>query len=202
MDQKVKSENTKKLIIDTSFDIFYKKGYHNTSIPDIMKKTKLTKGAFYHHFNNKIDIGIKVIENILTKRIQEGFIKPLLENKTRKTPELLHYVFSERIKGFSQKEKAQGCPANNLINEIGCNSHDFRKPLQKLIDNWHNVLTKTIQRGIDQNEISKKTNAASASTMLICSFEGTRGIRKIYDDDELFKSYLRAVKSYIKSISI
>ena len=75
MDQKVKSENTRKLIIDTSFDIFYEKGYHNTSIPDIMKKTKLTKGAFYHHFNNKIDIGIKVIENILSKRIQEGFIK-------------------------------------------------------------------------------------------------------------------------------
>ena len=201
MNQKVKSEKTRALIIETSFQMFYEKGYNDTSIPDIMKRTKLTKGAFYHHFKNKIEIGIKVIENILSKRIHNGFITPLLENDTRKIPELLNYVFTERIKGFSEEEKALGCPANNLINEIGCNIHDFRIPLQKLMSNWHKVLTKTIQKGIDNKEISKGVNASSASTLLITSFEGTRGIRKIYDDDNLFKNYLEGVKSFVKSIS-
>ena len=94
-----------------------------------------------------------------------------------------------------------GCPANNLINEIGCNIHDFRIPLQKLMSNWHKVLTKTIQKGIDNKEISSSTNASSASTILITSFEGTRGIRKIYDNDDLYKNYLQGVKSFVKSIS-
>lgn len=201
MNQKVKSEKTRELIIETSFQIFYEKGYNDTSIPDIMKRTKLTKGAFYHHFKNKIEIGIKVIENILSQRIYNRFILPLLENQTKNTPELLNYVFTERIKGFSDEEKALGCPANNLINEIGCNVHDFRIPLQKLISDWHKALTKTIQKGIDNKEISNSVNASSASTLLITSFEGTRGIRKVYDNDNLFKSYLEGIKSYIKSIS-
>ena len=109
MNQKVKSEKTRELIIETSFQLFYEKGYNDTSVPDIMKKTKLTKGAFYHHFKNKIEIGVKVIENILSKRIQNGFIVPLLENKTKKTPELLNYVFTERIKGYSTKRNGLSC---------------------------------------------------------------------------------------------
>ena len=32
MDQKLKSQETKKLIIETSFDMFYSNGYNNTSI--------------------------------------------------------------------------------------------------------------------------------------------------------------------------
>ncbi len=202
MDQKLKSANTKKLILETSFEMFYENGFNYTSIPDIMKKTKLTKGAFYHHFKNKLEIGKKVIEKILTKRIHNGFIAPLIEEKQKNIPELLHYVFTQRIKSFSDKEKALGCPANNLINEIGCSVHDFRIPLQNLMNAWHKVLVQTINIGIKRNEIKKDIDPNSAATMLICSFEGTRGIRKIYDNDKLFTNYLKAVKSLIKSISI
>ena len=85
MDQKLKSENTQKLIVETSFEMFYEKGFNYTSIPDIMKKTKLTKGAFYHHFKNKLEIGKKVIEDILSKRIHNGFIAPLIKEKKRNT---------------------------------------------------------------------------------------------------------------------
>ena len=201
MDQKLKSENTQKLIVETSFEMFYEKGFNYTSVPDIMKKTKLTKGAFYHHFKNKLEIGKKVIEDILSKRIHNGFIAPLIKEKKRNIPELLHYVFTERIKSFSEKEKALGCPANNLINEIGCSIHDFREPLQNLMDGWHKVLVETIESGIERNEIKKDVDSNSAATMLICSFEGTRGIRKIYDNDKLFENYLKAVKIFIKTIS-
>ena len=53
MQQDLKSKATQDLIINKSFDLFYSQGYNNTSIPDIMKETSLSKGAFYHHFKNK-----------------------------------------------------------------------------------------------------------------------------------------------------
>ena len=201
MNQKLKSEETQKLIIQTAFEMFYHNGFNNTSIPDIMKETNLTKGAFYHHFKNKQDIGIKVIENILSKRIYNGFIAPLKENKTRKVPDLLLYVFTERIENFTEKEKALGCPANNMINEIGCSITAFRDPLRKLMDGWKDALIETIEIGKEKNEIKASVDSNSAATYLICSFEGARGIRKIYEDDALFNNYLKAVKEYIKSIS-
>ena len=201
MDQKLKSQETKKLIIETSFDMFYSNGYNNTSIPYIMKKTNLTKGAFYHHFKNKLEIGKKVIEDILSLRIYNGFIKPLNENKSKSVSDLLVYVFTERIENFTEKEKALGCPANNMINEIGCSVHDFREPLRKLMDGWKDALIDVIEMGKKNNEIKKEVDSNAAATYLICSFEGARGIRKIYNDDALFNNYLEAVKEYIRSIS-
>ena len=201
MDQKLKSAETQKLIIETSFHMFYSNGYNNTSIPDIMKKTNLTKGAFYHHFKNKLEIGKKVIEDILSIRIYNGFIKPLKENRTKSTSDLLVYVFTERIKNFTEKEKALGCPANNMINEIGCSIHDFREPLRKLMDGWKEALIDVIEIGKKNKEIKESIDSNAAATYLICSFEGARGIRKIYDDDALFNNYLEAVKEYIKNIS-
>jgi hypothetical protein len=55
--------------------------------------------------------------------------------------------------------------------------------------------------GKKNNEIKKEVDSNAAATYLICSFEGARGIRKIYNDDALFNNYLEAVKEYIRSIS-
>jgi hypothetical protein len=55
--------------------------------------------------------------------------------------------------------------------------------------------------GKKNNEIKKEVDSKAAATYLICSFEGARGIRKIYNDDALFSNYLEAVKEYIRSIS-
>ena len=138
--QEIKSKETQDLIINTSFELFYEKGYNATSIPDIMKKTSLSKGAFYHHFKNKHEIGKRVIEVILRKRIKEGFINPLYETHNGTVPDLLLEVFTKRIKNYSEREKALGCPANNLVGEIGYTEQDFRVILKTLFEEWREAL--------------------------------------------------------------
>ena len=201
MKQEVKSRETQELIINKSFDLFYEKGYNATSIPDIMKKTSLSKGAFYHHFKNKHEIGKKVIEVIIRKRIKEGFIDPLSETHN-KIPELLLDVFTNRIKNYSEREKALGCPANNLIGEIGYSEEDFRIILKTLIEEWREALIKTIDIGKDRGEINNKVNSSSTAISLICAFEGVRSVRKVYDDDVIFNEFMESMGSFIKNLGI
>ena len=66
MKQNLKSKETQNLIINKSFELFYSQGYNKTSIPDIMKETSLSKGAFYHHFKNK---------KILVKKLLMGSLQ-------------------------------------------------------------------------------------------------------------------------------
>ena len=202
MQQDLKSKKTQDLILNKSFELFYRKGFNKTTIPDIMKETSLSKGAFYHHFKNKKEVGKKVINGIITNRILNGFINPLMDYKNKNIPELIFNVFTERIKHFSEKEKLQGCPANNLINEIGCNESEFRVLLRSLMDNWIDVLSKTITEGVKAKQISKNVNPKALAICLIGSFEGIRGIRKIYDNDELFNNYVLGIRTYIVNISI
>ena len=201
MKQEVKSRETQELIINKSFDLFYERGYNATSIPDIMKKTSLSKGAFYHHFKNKHEIGKKVIEVIIRKRIKEGFIVPLSDINNN-VPELLLDVFTNRIKNYSEREKALGCPANNLIGEIGYSEEDFRIILKTLIEEWREALIKTIDIGKYRGEINSKVNSSSTAISLICAFEGVRSVRKVYDDDVIFNEFMESMGSFIKNLGI
>ena len=48
--------NTKETILRKSFKLFLAKGYDGTSVPDIERAAKITRGAIFHHFANKEDI--------------------------------------------------------------------------------------------------------------------------------------------------
>lgn len=201
MKQELKSKETQDLIINKSFELFYEKGYNATSIPDIMKETSLSKGAFYHHFKNKHEIGVKVIEVIIRKRIKEGFIAPL-KNIEGNIPKLLLEVFTNRIKNYSEREKALGCPANNLVGEIGYTEQDFRVILKSLFEEWREELINVIDIGKNRGEIKKNVNSSSVAISLICAFEGVRSIRKVYDDDIIFNEFLESMGNFIENLGI
>lgn len=48
-----KSEETKKLILDTAFELMAQDGYAQTSISKIAKKAGISKGLTYHYFESK-----------------------------------------------------------------------------------------------------------------------------------------------------
>ena len=201
MKQELKSRETQDLIINASFELFYEKGYNATSIPDVMKKTSLSKGAFYHHFKNKHEIGTRVIEVIIKRRIKEGFIDPLKDTE-KNIPELLLYVFTNRIKNYSEREKELGCPANNLIGEIGYTEQDFRIILKTLFEEWRQALINAIEVGKSRNEIKKDVNSSAVAISLICAFEGVRSVRKVYDDDVIFNEFMESMGLFIKNLGV
>lgn len=49
-------KTTKENILRECFKLFLAKGYDATSIPDIERAAKVTRGAIFHHFVNKEDI--------------------------------------------------------------------------------------------------------------------------------------------------
>ncbi len=47
----------KERILAAALDLFVSRGYFNTNVPDISKKSKCSVGSIYHHFLNKEEIG-------------------------------------------------------------------------------------------------------------------------------------------------
>lgn len=57
-----RGEATRSEILSVARRLFADFGYHNTGISDIQSATGLTKGAFYHHFRSKQELGLAVVE--------------------------------------------------------------------------------------------------------------------------------------------
>ncbi|OIQ20220.1 MAG: TetR family transcriptional regulator [Flavobacterium sp. MedPE-SWcel] len=200
MEQKLKSELTKQIIIDRSFVLFYENGFKSTSILTIMKAANLTKGAFYHHFKNKKEVGVTVISQKLQERVYNAMIAPLYNSGN--AARILEDTFYKRIQSFSLFEKKYGCPLNNLINEIGDTEKAYQLALRKIIDEWKIAIINLIEKGKKEGSIKNSTNSASSATYLISAFEGIRGLRKLYDNDIILDEYLLGLSFYIKQISI
>ncbi|NRD24044.1 TetR/AcrR family transcriptional regulator [Winogradskyella litoriviva] len=198
MEQKQKSELTRQLILDESFKLFYKNGFKTTSVDKIMKATNLTKGAFYHHYKSKKDLGLEIISLKLQKRVYDGMITPLYEDGNALS--ILEHTFSNRLKSFSLFDKKHGCPMNNLINEIADKEEAYQIALKRIIEEWKAALVYIIERGKKENTIKKSLSSNAIATYLISAFEGVRGIRKLYNDDQILDDYINGFSIYINQL--
>lgn len=54
-------EQTRQRLIDAGVRLVLRNGFAATSVEDICAEAGLTKGSFFHHFENKDDIGLAVI---------------------------------------------------------------------------------------------------------------------------------------------
>lgn len=52
----IKSQQTRKLLLDTALEMFGTKGFDNVTIDEITEKCGVSKGAFYTHFKSKYDV--------------------------------------------------------------------------------------------------------------------------------------------------
>ena len=64
---------TKQKLLDASVRLINERGYNNTTIDDICAECGISKGAFYHHFNSKIDI-VSGLEAQVSSRLEEELI--------------------------------------------------------------------------------------------------------------------------------
>ena len=89
-----KGKNTKVIIVESAWDLFYKKGFEHTTIDDILEASHTSKGTFYHYFKSKTDLlgTITYLFDEMSERFSET-IDPSL-NPVRK----LMYIADELFK--------------------------------------------------------------------------------------------------------
>jgi len=72
------AEMTRQALLEAALKLFIQKGYHNTSIEDIVQEARLTRGALYHHYKSKEEIFIRLYKDIVTQLV--GVIETATNN--------------------------------------------------------------------------------------------------------------------------
>ena len=85
-----KGDIRKAAIIQAAEQLFYTKGYENTSIQDVLDALKLSKGGFYHHFESKLSlldaISQQRVENSAEAQLFADCTNILHESDIRRRP--------------------------------------------------------------------------------------------------------------------
>jgi AcrR family transcriptional regulator len=88
--KKIRQEKTK-LIKQTALELFADNGYHNTSISQIAKKAKISKGLIYNYFDNKEHLLIEIVKNFIQRTNQ------YFDNNKKNITEKEFLTYTEKI---------------------------------------------------------------------------------------------------------
>ena len=89
-------------ILDAARDLFFSKGYENTTVNDILKQVGIAKGTFYYYFESKE----RVMEAIITRSTQSlnDYASGIADDPSLSVPEKLMRIFTM---GFPEAEQKQ-----------------------------------------------------------------------------------------------
>lgn len=193
-----KAAATRLNILQKAFGLVYQNGYRTTSVDEIIATTQVTKGAFFYHFKNKDEMGLAMINEVMVPGMQEALIAPLSKSDDPVTEiyAMMHSLLMENP-FFIVK---YGCPAVNLVEEMGAQNDAFRLALMTLNNQWHNAIAACLEKGKASGKIKKDTDTKEAAYFVMAGYGGIRNLGKIYGS-AIYKGHLTQLKVYLENLT-
>ncbi|WDF66973.1 TetR/AcrR family transcriptional regulator [Sphingobacterium oryzagri] len=190
-----KAEQTRQFIIEKSAPIFNVKGYDNTSLSDIQKATKLTKGAIYGNFSDKNELAIAAYEH--SSSVVFEAISNRVKNTASAKEALLAYP-NYYVQNWQLVFQKGGCPLMNAAVEADDHLHFMRDIVRKSIMRFIQSLQDVIEQGQAKKEFYAKISAAEYAAMIFSLMEGTIMLAKLMNDTKYFQIVADRIKNIVE----
>lgn len=118
-----KGDNNKQRIVDAADELFYTRGYNQTSFQDISDMTGIPRGNFYYYFKTKDEILGAVVNSRLSG--VRGFIQQCDANNDEPRARLL--AFTDMLEYNKDNVVSFGCPIGSLTSELAKDSPQLQQ---------------------------------------------------------------------------
>jgi TetR/AcrR family transcriptional regulator, transcriptional repressor for nem operon len=192
-------ESTRRKILEAAFNEFYKNGFQGGSINRIVDQAGTTKGALFHHFEDKNDLGYAVVEEIVFADIKQRWLHPLADSIDPIA------TVKKAMRQFAKEEGAngrllQGCPLNNLAQEMSPLDEGFRRRLEKVYSAWREGLESALARGIKAGTVRKGISPRKVAALVVAALEGIIGTAKNSQTMELLELAGEGLFDYLDTL--
>lgn len=198
MSRLAKPEKTRRDILNAAFANIHRRGFQAAGLAEILAETKLTKGAFYHHFPSKAALGYAIIDETLKRHIESWWIEPLAE--TKDPLDALAQLIQQRLSSGIPATLRLGCPLNNLTQEMAPVEEGFRQRLQDLYRLWRKGLARALVRGQQSGTVRTDVDAGEASAFIIAALQGAFGLAKAAQSLDVFQDCMSGLTHYLASL--
>lgn len=199
MEKTLKRLATMQRLQTKGLELFYKNGYGNTSIDDILKTLELSKGAFYHHFKSKEDYFVSIVQHLLFKKIYSLLIEPV-EGKEDPSNTIV-ITLENALDNASYNEMDYGFVLGNFITEFNGRHKEIMGYLNDILKVWEVTLITAIQKGKTDNFIARRVDSEAVATYIISSYLGIRTLMVEGNSKTLRYKYISQLRQYMKTLS-
>ncbi len=185
---------TKQRLISAGLPMLLKHGYNDLGLQTLLTATGTPKGSFYHHFRNKEDFALQVVDTYMAL-VHSGL--DICLHDTTRPPLVRVRAFFEITQKSYQEEGYMGCLLGGLGQELSGVSEVFRQKIEACFSIIAQRIAGCLEEARQLGDIATNTDVVKMADLLVNCWEGAALRSRLRRDslslNEMLNFYFRAV---------
>jgi TetR/AcrR family transcriptional regulator, transcriptional repressor for nem operon len=197
-----KGAQTRERILAAAEPLVLRQGFAGTSLDDILKETKLTKGAFFHHFKDKADLAKALVERYAANdfALFDGFVAEAEKASDDPLEQVLHFLktFEDFIEGLS--EPIAGCVFAAYTYEGLQFAPSIHAYVAQSFRRWSALYEKKFEAVLARYKPARPVTARDLAETVMAVVEGGFILQRSYNDPIIVARLARQYRQYIEML--
>lgn len=163
------THSTKQRLVDAGLRMLLRHGYNNLGIQALLSETDTPKGSFYHHFRDKEDFALQVIDAYIAQ-VHAG-LDACLQDAAR-SPLARVRLFFEMTQQKYLEDGYMGCLLGGLGQELSGVSELFRRKIEGCFSAIAERLAACLEEARQAGDIPAGCDARQMADLLVDCWEG------------------------------
>ena len=194
------SSPAKKKLLDAAATLMLEKGFTATTVDDICDAAGLTKGSFFHYFENKDGLGKAVLKHEMERRRQMAETAPYgkLADPLDRVYGCLDFVAQMSRKMFSDPDLRAGCLIGNLAQELSYTHPKIRSECAECLAEVAKDLEVDLAAAKTKHAPKSSIDPRGLSEHFVAIMEGSFVLAKAQQNERLVGENLLHFKQYLQ----
>jgi len=174
-----KKPSSRERILRTAVKLFYRQGYPNTGINQIIEESGVAKASFYQWYPSKDDLARAYLDyygELLTSRLAR-----LLERSDTMDEFFKRWAAILR-RDVQAQGKYHGCPFLNFATQIGTGHPALDELPTRTVNGWIALVEKRLQRAITDGELPTDSDCPALARRIIHALSGAHAMWRLTHD--------------------
>lgn len=163
------THSTKQRLLDVGLAMLLEHGYHGLGIQALLDAARTPKGSFYHHFKDKEDFALQVIDQYM-QHVHAG-LDDCLEDQGRPPLERVRRFFEMTQQSY-KKDGYLGCLLGGLGQELSGANELFRRKIEKCFSEIAKRTADCLEEARKRGDIPAESDTRRMASLLVDCWEG------------------------------
>jgi TetR/AcrR family transcriptional regulator, transcriptional repressor for nem operon len=173
---------------------FSTEGYASTGIGGIAERSGLTRGALFHHFEDKRGLAVAWIREVLALDVKEKCLSRLLGARSFAAWKQVCLDLLREV------EVRHPMAQLTLLGSEWSGDEMLRAEVAAVVDLWVGGMTNVLERGQLEGWIHRSIQPADEAVLLVTQYCGMSLLVRLSDSAGALRSAERALGSYLETL--
>ncbi len=185
-------------LIDATVRLMLQQGFAGTSVDMICQEAGMTKGGFFHHFENKEALAVTAVEwwgRMGTAQYAEAWKDESLDPLAQ-----LHRML-DIMAGFTRRPGEHCvCMVGMMSQELAATSPALRAACEKELTLWTTHVAKMLSTAKKKHKPKTKFDPVQVAWFLNSLWQGSMLVGKTCRSQEMIRHNLKLARAYVDSL--